>query len=1110
MCLNCVFLLIATLVALVLTEPPSPRDRPADASYGVGAAVTWQLPRDQAHLLCMTGWTADPAACPSATRIPPNATKTSPRVDATLRAKLLRMAFVAEICRSVHAALIFTVLFAAVIVCIAWLLFRSPIPIRSWERLIIGGLVIAVIAADCVESQFLLDFLSSPPAKVVDAHHAPVIEALAIVKWSLTGCLFLSLGVIAARRRAVMIELGAFASALLMFVGVVGAAVPGLPESLPLAVLVSGVVFGAMTALGVASAWNGATDLATTLLHGNQGWSRSIDELIALELGEKDLDAPRVGLALSGGGIRSATYGLGLMSALDEAGLLRFVSYLATVSGGGYIGGFWTRWRHWNRDAKDVDPKHVFPHRSDAGGHRALTHLRQFSRFLSPRLGVLSLDTGRLFGAVIGAMVPGLVAGGSVLVLALTAWLGVASYLVSNGMLSLVLVPAVLGVTLGALELSGLRRTRGTPAFGQRLVSYAVATTLACVAAGLLWGTVLLTEAQGAFAVLRLGLEGATRGFDAVSSGGRLAIHLRTLPSLSWVFAVVPLVGLRFLLSGLMSTYDGLKSPRSQSTAREAISAVDRVTTRSLLLGGVWAVTGLVFWLAEWIHEQHLTLEAVTAAVTSSGLFAYVRSLFGAREGRDVETHPLVTLIRPKLPALLAGLTVLATAVAIAAMLAEVGRVGNEAQVLLPAGIAFGGLVISLILLDPNTVGLHDFYRSRIVRAFLGASNPRQKSWQTEEGADDDILIHEIPEGAGPLHLVCCCANDVSGDPLLNLGRGSRSAALSRVALSVGDDWAGWESCEDIPTLGRALTASAAAFNSLMGSASMHLGPAVGFLMSTMNLRLGTWLPHPRAGAPPLRWPVGLRYFQEMFMRARADGMEVHLSDGGHFENMAVFELLRRRCQYVLAADCGADPSYVFADLGNLIRRAREALGIEIEIDVDALVPRRQEDAEAPPRAERHFAVGTIRYPDGPPGILLIFKPTLTGNEPVDILNYSEQNLRFPQETTGDQFYDEAQWESYRRLGEHAVRDLIPRDKTFADLEMCRAMFERALAAVLMAPGEPSVPVAASPPRRPHALAAPPRLSGAAKRTAARRRRARAQRRRATATSRSPATPTEG
>jgi len=51
--------------------------------------------------------------------------------------------------------------------------------------------------------------------------------------------------------------------------------------------------------------------------------------------------------------------------------------------------------------------------------------------------------------------------------------------------------------------------------------------------------------------------------------------------------------------------------------------------------------------------------------------------------------------------------------------------------------------------------------------------------------------------------------------------------------------------------------------------------------------------------------------------------------------------------------------------------------------------------------------------------LLLLVKPTLLGNEPTDIVQYAANHPSFPQEPTSDQFFDEAQWESYRKLGEH-------------------------------------------------------------------------------------------
>lgn len=158
-----------------------------------------------------------------------------------------------------------------------------------------------------------------------------------------------------------------------------------------------------------------------------------------------------------------------------------------------------------------------------------------------------------------------------------------------------------------------------------------------------------------------------------------------------------------------------------------------------------------------------------------------------------------------------------------------------------------------------------------------------------------------------------------------------------------------------------------------------------------------------------------------------------YLSDGGHFENMGVYALLRRRLDFIIAADCGADPKFRFADLDNLVRKARVDLDIEIEFyDPDAinsvlanhcksaraLTP----EAIAKHASERGVLLARVRYPscaDGPRyGTLLILKPRIHANLDLDVMSYAQAHTEFPQQPTSDQFFDEAQWESYQRLGE--------------------------------------------------------------------------------------------
>jgi len=326
-------------------------------------------------------------------------------------------------------------------------------------------------------------------------------------------------------------------------------------------------------------------------------------------------------------------------------------------------------------------------------------------------------------------------------------------------------------------------------------------------------------------------------------------------------------------------------------------------------------------------------------------------------------------------------------------------------------------LVISVVF-NPNQAGLHPFYRSRIARAYLGASNflpPDNRQVTPHKG--DDLPLGDLV--TRPLHLVCTTANDLGSDPLANLNRGARSGVLSRHGFSIANRWWKWATIGQT-TLASALTASGAAVNSNMGSYSTQVGSAVTFLLGSLNIRLGYWL---RTTGPLalVSWLPGILFFRELFGQTRSDAESrlFHLSDGGHFENMAVYELLRRRCRYILVADCGADPDHKFEDLGNALRRAREDFAVEVEID---LAPLRLDSEKF---ARQYVAVGDITYPDGDRGVILLVKPVLTGRDPDDVLQYRMHNSAFPNETTGDQFYDEAQWESYRRLGQHAARSIF-------------------------------------------------------------------------------------
>jgi hypothetical protein len=276
-------------------------------------------------------------------------------------------------------------------------------------------------------------------------------------------------------------------------------------------------------------------------------------------------------------------------------------------------------------------------------------------------------------------------------------------------------------------------------------------------------------------------------------------------------------------------------------------------------------------------------------------------------------------------------------------------------------------------------------------------------------------------------------------------------------------------------SLGNWVAISGAAFTTGLGA---QTSLSLSLLLGLANVRLGYWWnsgvrPWKRAGRPRLRvvarlgeWasealPVQSFLLQEMAARFHGPQRRYwYLSDGGHFENTGCYELVRRRVPFILACDCGRDADYAFEDVANLARKIRTDYGAELrflsradiaarlggDAAAEALASRFAAPGElvAPPAAgaggrggeppeaatpccAAHAMLGEVFY-DGAaqPGTLILFlKPGLTGDEPVDVTNYRRQRGDFPQESTVDQYFDEAQWESYRKLGEHVAEAVL-------------------------------------------------------------------------------------
>lgn len=178
-------------------------------------------------------------------------------------------------------------------------------------------------------------------------------------------------------------------------------------------------------------------------------------------------------------------------------------------------------------------------------------------------------------------------------------------------------------------------------------------------------------------------------------------------------------------------------------------------------------------------------------------------------------------------------------------------------------------------------------------------------------------------------------------------------------------------------------------------------------------------------------------------------GPFVQLSDGGHFENLGLYELIRRRLKVIIVVDASADPEFTFASLHTALARASEDFGVWIDFEngdrLRDMIPKEQESIQRGVYlAERGYATGTIHYPDeSERGLLIYIKSTLIEDAPLELLCYARANPQFPDEPTADQFFSEAQFEAYRTLGFIIAKRLIGDEEIGLQRTMSEAFHEQ-------------------------------------------------------------------
>ncbi len=706
-------------------------------------------------------------------------------------------------------------------------------------------------------------------------------------------------------------------------------------------------------------------------------------QAVGMAAGNPEIDA--LGLGLSGGGIRSAAFNMGLLQAMDETKLLSRVDYLSTVSGGGYIGASLSWFMA--RLGCDFPFRAAFEKGQPWQSARVVDWIRRHGNYLTPGdgLGKPALVAALLRGTTLNLMI-------TLPVLLLIIWF-------------LTRVEVTFQYDrLVPMEISALYPNV------QRFVEGVNVNLLASLAGfGVL---LLLFEFLVLFTLYavssRLSFSWSARRRANVVLGWLLVIagFCLVLGSLPWVHSLLKhffddratrigdhnLFIPGVVLVGLMAIF---------GSARDKKEAYEKGVWAPFFLGLglVLLIYGLflgLYWLAIWVGEVKLM------------------------DG-----------INPR-----------------------------ERLLILSSGFA----VLLGMVSDINRASMHRYYRDRLQEAFMPhpkvlaedsddaslrcTSGSGTTDDAKEEAVDPDrCFLHDLSrEGNGdkaPYHIINVnMYTNSSADPKLAHRRGDNFifSPLYTGARSTGwvptDDYIGGQM-----TLASAFAISGAAVDP---NSDKSTSGALAFLMTLLNFRLGYWAHNPRrtrirdeaekkaTGWKKSYWnligffqPTRPRFwlgyaFRDMVGLGQSEkGGYVNLSDGGHFENLAAYELIRRRCPHIILSDAGVDPHWTFVDLGNLVEKVRVDFGARIDIVTEPLNPNKNSDPKKRPDhlSEKPFVHGTITYPDGTVSHLLYIKTCFTENLPQDIIAYRNAHPDFPDQSTLDQFFDEMQFEAYRELG---------------------------------------------------------------------------------------------
>jgi Patatin-like phospholipase len=713
------------------------------------------------------------------------------------------------------------------------------------------------------------------------------------------------------------------------------------------------------------------------------------------------LDANVVGLALSGGGIRSAAFCLGVLQALDATKVLDRVDYMSTVSGGGYIGCSLTAAQEWS--GQNGAPEFPFTSRLEEDEPPALQHIRDHSNYLFPR-GAIDF----LYNASIYAR--GLIANAII----------VAPFVLVGSALTLLWY--VLRVDQTPVWRTALSLL---DPYGLKHFFFTIDLALLLIVVGIVWGIVQSTRRR--------------RQQTEIRGAWTLFVGIVVI-----AFLVVAFCDLQpFVLDAMFRAGSG------------DISGVlaKRVNAISAVLAPIGAI---IAFLASKLGEY------VKSAFESPKWSTYIKGLVAKAAiyvgGLVVPLLIWVVYLDISYWGLCIDVPGLSCSPPVwlgAAAHAAFDWSGQPATALYLAAAIF--CVILTLLMQPNANSLHPLYRDRLAKAFL--FNPKRPSSRSDADLEEyRPRLSQITSLYGPYHLINTALNVQASKTANRRGRNADFFMFSpKFVGSKSTDHVATEQIEDVAVgldLATTMAASGAAVSSNMGAQSIKPLTAT---LALLNIRLGYWLRNPlrvtKAGAGEA---AGGRRFATDFFRVRnvfanyyflgevfgqlsERRKSVYLTDGGHIENLGIYELLRRRCRVIIAVDAESDAQMAFGSFNMLERYALIDLGVRIDLSWQQIADESlatgeaiDSKSDAPKDNGPHCAIGEICYPGGRKGILVYIKASLTGDENDYVFDYRKRNGAFPHETTLDQWFSEEQFEAYRALGFHAAYRLFDRSDRFA------------------------------------------------------------------------------